>query len=120
MTWYKTALKELSEGKDVALINRGESMRGLIEDGQIVILGPVSHDDLKIGDIVMARLRKGRFIVHLIQDIGERKYLIGNNIGGFDGWVTPDAIYAKGRKVVDEIVDESAIKMVDENGRSEE
>lgn len=82
-------------------------MRGLIEDGQIVILCPVSCDELKTGDIVLVRIRKERFIVHLIQDISDGNYLIGNNIGGVDGWVTPDAIYGKAIEISDELLDEN-------------
>lgn len=115
MSWYKQALHELTKGRDVALINRGSSMRGLIEDGQIVILGPVSGTEIKTGDMVMARIRKGRFIVHLVQDISGKRYLIGNNLGGLDGWVTSDALYGIVKNVLDEIPQGTAMKLLDEN-----
>jgi len=104
----------LSQNKEIALINRGGSMRGVIEDGQIVILGPVAEQDLRVGDAVMVRIRKERFIVHMIQDIADHHYLIGNNIGGTDGWVTSDAIYAKMIRVVNELPEGNDMELVDE------
>ncbi|MDA3926045.1 MAG: S24/S26 family peptidase [Kiritimatiellae bacterium] len=83
--WHKTALAELAKGNDVAVINRGSSMRGLVEDGQVIIISPVSISDIKKGDVALVRIKRGRFLIHLVKDIENSKYLIGNNIGGLDG-----------------------------------
>jgi len=103
MSWYKTALSRLAAGKKVVIVNRGASLRGLVEDGQLVIVEPVITRSVCIGEIVLARIRKGRFVMHLVKDIKDSlRYLIGNNIGGLDGWVSVDAVYGRICKILNE------------------
>lgn len=60
-------------------------MRGRIESGQLVTIAPVIPDAVKIDDVVFIRW-KGNYILHIVKDIGEAGFLIGNNIGKINGW----------------------------------
>ena len=63
----------------------GGSMRGRIESGQLVTLVPVLPDDVKVDDVVFIRW-KGNYILHIVKEIGEAGFLIGNNLGKINGW----------------------------------
>ncbi|NJK32242.1 MAG: hypothetical protein HC927_07445 [Deltaproteobacteria bacterium] len=69
-------------------------MRGRIESGQLVTLDPTREPD--VDDSVLCRC-KGNVFVHLVKAIqghgDKRRYLIGNNRGGLNGWVGRTAIY---------------------------
>jgi hypothetical protein len=69
-------------------------MRGRIESGQLVILAPVKLADIAVGDIVFVRW-KGNYLLHLVRDIQDNRYLIGNNLGKLNGWVVETDILAK-------------------------
>jgi len=64
-------------------------MRGRIESGQLVTLDP--HLQPETGDAVLCRV-KGNTYVHLVKAVqgngDKRRYLIGNNRGGTNGWTT--------------------------------
>lgn len=95
MSWIKAVLRELSAGRSVQLKGRGESMRGRITDREVVTLAPVGRSAIAVGDIVLVRIRKDRFVTHLVKRTQGGRFLIGNNLGKDDGWVTGDAIYGK-------------------------
>lgn len=94
MTWADRAISELREGRTATCRPHGGSMRGRIESGQLVTLDP----DLEpsVGDAVMCRCR-GNVYVHLVKGIKghdeKRQFLIGNNRGGTNGWVSRGAVY---------------------------
>jgi SOS-response transcriptional repressor LexA len=69
-------------------------MKGKVNDGDLVTLEPVSSEQLKVGDIVLVQV-KGNVYLHLIKTIDQKRYLIGNNRGGVNGWVGPHAIYGR-------------------------
>lgn len=69
-------------------------MRGKVNDGDRVTLAPCSPDDLRVGDIVLVRV-KGNIYLHLIKAIDRGRFLIGNNRGGINGWVGSNSIYGK-------------------------
>lgn len=100
MTWADRAIRELREGRTAQVRPHGGSMRGRIESGQLVTLDP--NRTPTIGDAVLCRV-KGNTFVHLVKAVqghGEkRRYLIGNNRGGTNGWTT--TIYG----VVTEVTD---------------
>ena len=50
--------------------------------------------ELKVGDIVLVKV-KGRVYLHLIKALRGDQYLIGNNKGRINGWVSRQAIYGK-------------------------
>ena len=67
-------------------------MSGKIDSGQLCTVIPAKTEDLKVGDIVLVRVR-GRVYLHLIKAVDGRRFLIGNNHGGINGWIGPHAIY---------------------------
>jgi hypothetical protein len=71
-------------------------MAPLIKTGQEVTVEPVASDELQAGDIVLCRVR-GQYYLHLIKAVQGNRYLIGNNRGHTNGWVSRPAIF--GRRV---------------------
>jgi hypothetical protein len=69
-------------------------MTGKVNDGARVTLAPCDPADLEIGDVVLVKVR-GNIFLHLIKACRDGQYLIGNNRGGINGWVTAKAIYGK-------------------------
>jgi len=67
-------------------------MKGKVNDGAMVTLGPCDPSHLGVGDVVLVRV-SGRVYLHLIKKCDGQRFLIGNNRGGINGWVGPDAIY---------------------------
>lgn len=94
MSWADRTIQELQEGKISQCRPHGGSMRGRIESGQLVTLDP--NIEPTIGDAVLVRC-KGNVYVHLVKSLqeqkGKRRFLIGNNRGGTNGWVSRDAIF---------------------------
>ena len=89
-SWASNYIKELQEGKTVQFRPFGHSMKGKIKSGQLVTVKP--FDSYLVGDIVLCGVR-GRDFLHLIKGKKDNSYLIGNNIGGINGWTTK--IYGK-------------------------
>ena len=95
MSWAAHAVKELEAGRQVAIRPRGNSMRGLVEDGDYVLLAPVvAVEWIEKGDVVLVRVH-GRDYLHLVKAKDGSRFQIGNNRGGINGWVSATAIYGK-------------------------
>lgn len=94
MGWVKDALKELAAGRQVQVRPFGGSMRGRIESGQLVTLAPAHAGDVHIEDVVLVRWQ-GNYLLHLVKEIQNGQFLIGNNVDKVNGWVSGDAILAK-------------------------
>ena len=97
MNW-KFHIENLERGETVSFRPKGNSMQPRIESGNLVTVSP-DLEDLKEGDVVFCKV-KGRFYVHLIKAVkmqGEDKksYLIGNNKGGINGWITKNGIFGR-------------------------
>lgn len=69
-------------------------MSGKIESGQLCTLEPVDAATLKVGDIVLCKVR-GTEYLHLIKAIRTGQFQIGNNRGGINGWISANAIFGK-------------------------
>jgi SOS-response transcriptional repressor LexA len=67
-------------------------MKGKVNDGDLVTLDPCSRENLEVGDIVLVKIR-GRVYLHLIKAKSKGRFLIGNNRGGTNGWVSANSIY---------------------------
>jgi hypothetical protein len=67
-------------------------MKGKVDDGALVTLQPCTPENLKPGDIVLVRVN-GNDYLHLIKATSKGRFLIGNNRGGTNGWVGPNAVY---------------------------
>lgn len=85
-------IEALRRGETVQIRPHGNSMHPKVRNGAHVTVAPCKVEDLRVGDIVLVRVR-GRVYLHLIKAIDGRRCLIGNNRGGVNGWAGPDAIY---------------------------
>lgn len=94
MSWASPYISQLQAGKTVQFRPRGNSMRGLIESGQLCTVAPVRPEDLAKGDIVLCRVW-GRDYLHLVKAVQDGRFQIGNNRGGTNGWVGARGIYGR-------------------------
>ncbi|MEM7164427.1 MAG: hypothetical protein AAF581_03130 [Planctomycetota bacterium] len=92
MSWAKYAKEGLRRGETVQVRPRGHSMKGKVNDGATVTLAPCDPATLKVGDIVLVRV-SGNDYLHLVKAIDGKRFQIGNNRGGINGWVGPSAVY---------------------------
>jgi hypothetical protein len=103
MNEFENIIEELHTNGIITIRPVGGSMRGRIEDGQLVTLTKTSPDKLTIGDAVLLRW-KNKLILHLIIFTNDKYFLIGNNLGKINGWVLKDDVIAKVIKVEDWVV----------------
>ena len=94
MSWAGIAIERLRKGNPAVIKPRGHSMRPKVCDGDTVTVEPCDTLQLEVGDIVLVRV-KGRDYLHLIKAIDGKRFLIGNNRGGTNGWVGPNGIFGK-------------------------
>ena len=94
MSWATPYLPKLAAGRAVTLRPRGHSMEPLIASGQAVTVEPIVSDPIRVGDVVLCRVR-GHHYLHLVKAIQGDRYLIGNNRGGLNGWINRRAIYGR-------------------------
>ncbi len=100
MSWVKDALAALEAGEDAQVRPYGGSMRGRIESGQLVTISPVETEDVRVDDVVFVRW-KGNYLLHLVKEIGDEGFLIGNNLGKINGWVAQDDVLGAVTAVAD-------------------
>lgn len=98
MSWADRAIEELRAGRQATVRPRGKSMEPKVPDGAKVLLAPVKPEEVERGDIVLCRVN-GNVYLHLVRAIQGKRFLIGNNRGGINGWAGPAAIYGLAVKV---------------------
>jgi SOS-response transcriptional repressor LexA len=98
MSWAMHAIAALGRKERVQIRPRGNSMKGKVNDGDLVTLDPVDPETLEVGDVVLVRV-SGRDYLHLVKAKDGKRLQIGNNRGGINGWVGPQAVYGKAVKV---------------------
>ncbi len=98
MSWAKFAIEALRAGKTVQIRPRGHSMRGKVNDGDLVTLEPCDPATLESGEVALVQV-KGRDYLHLVKAMQGNRFLIGNNRGGTNGWVGGNRIYGKATKI---------------------
>lgn len=98
MSWATHAIQALREGREVQIRPRGHSMKGKVNDGDLVTLMPVEAKDLAVDDVVLVHIH-GRDYLHLIKAMDGQRLLIGNNRGGTNGWVGCHAVYGKAVRI---------------------
>jgi hypothetical protein len=91
MGWVNDAIRELTAGRQVQVRPFGGSMRGRIESGQLVTLAPVDAAQVRVGDVVLVQW-KGNYLLHLVKEANGDQFLIGNNLGKTNGWVSTQAV----------------------------
>jgi hypothetical protein len=85
MAWATQYIEKLRKGETVSFRPRGSSMKGKLESGQLCTVEPVK-DELAVG---------GSQYLHLIKAIQGKRYQIGNNRGGINGWIGLNSIFGK-------------------------
>ena len=91
MSWVKDTTTALESGESAQVRPHGGSMRGRIESSQLVTITPVKPDAVNVDDVVFIRW-KGNYILHIVKEIGDDGFLIGNNIGKINGWAAQDDV----------------------------
>lgn len=97
MGWASDHINKLLDGEVVKFRPKGGSMTGKVESGQLCTVEPHAND-ISVGDIVLCKV-KGNEFLHLVKEYKDDKYLIGNNKGGINGWISIEAIFGKLVKV---------------------
>lgn len=93
--WATGHIKKLSEGETVEFRPRGNSMKPLVNSGDLVVVEPVTEEtELEKDDIVLCKV-KGKQYLHLISAIQGKRYQISNNRGYVNGWVSRNAIFGR-------------------------
>jgi len=108
MTWAARYIEQLKAGTAVQFRPRGHSMAGKVDDGQLVTVEPLwkmsisatGEPKVKVGSIVLCRVH-GRSFLHLVKAVRDGQYLIGNNRGGTNGWVSERGLFGIVTKVED-------------------
>ena len=98
MSWATFAIEKLRNGEAVQIRPHGHSMKGKVNDGDLVTVEPCNPEELSVGDIVLVRV-KGNDYLHLIKAMNQGRFLIGNNRGRVNGWVGRNCIYGIATKV---------------------
>ena len=106
MSWATGYIEKLANGEQVEFRPRGNSMKPLVNSGDLVVVAPFDLDtELFVDEIVLCKV-KGKQYLHKI--VGKKQlpdvpttcgpvkvwsYLIGNNRGHVNGWVFCHSIY---------------------------
>ena len=98
MGWASQYIEKLRQGETVSFRPRGHSMAGKIASGQLCTVEPVDPSAVAVGDIVLCKVN-GRQYLHLVKAIQGQRFLIGNNRGRLNGWISGAAIYGRCIKV---------------------
>lgn len=78
-------------GETVSLRPRGHSMKGKVNNGDLVTVEPLDRP-LKSGYIVLCKVRHNHYL-HLVKAVKGTQVLIGNNRGGTNGWTPITSVY---------------------------
>jgi len=99
MGWAQGYIAKLKRGETVQFRPRGHSMRGKVDNGDLVTVEPLAESQsIKTGDIVLCKVRGSEYL-HLVKSVVQERYLIGNNRGGTNGWIGRSRIFGKCVKV---------------------
>jgi hypothetical protein len=98
MGWAAHYIEKLRNGETVSFRPRGNSMAGKIESGQLCTVEPTDPATIKVGEIVLCKVR-GREYLHLIKAIQGERFQIGNNRGRINGWITANSIFGRCTRV---------------------
>ena len=92
----RISAEHLQKGEIVKVTGIGNSMTPILKSKQPVICTPVKEDTiLNKRDIVLCKVN-GHYYLHLIHAIkNDTQFLIGNNHGHMNGWVSKNKIYGK-------------------------
>lgn len=94
MGWAAPYIVKLQAGETVSFRPRGNSMSPRIRSGQLCTVAPVDSDKIKVGDIVLCRV-KGHEYLHFVKAILGVRFQIGNNHGGINGWIGTGNVFGR-------------------------
>ena len=100
MGWATKYIEQLSQGKQVQLRPRGNSMSGKVESGQLVTVEPLAQTQIEIGNIVLCKVNGTQYL-HLVKAISGDRFQIGNNRGRINGWTNRRNIFGLVTKITD-------------------
>jgi hypothetical protein len=69
-----------------------------IESGQLCTVVPVDAAGVRVGDIVLCKVRGAEYL-HFVKAVQPGRFQIGNNRGHINGWVGQTAIFGRLAKV---------------------
>lgn len=93
--WAVIARDALAQGQSVQVRPRGHSMRGRINDGDLVTLAPCRPEELATGDVVLVCVRGWLLVLHQILDREADRVLIGTTAGRADEWVSAYEVFGR-------------------------
>ncbi len=70
-----------------------------VNDGDLVHVAPCDPSEIRVGDIVLVRIR-GRTYLHLVKARDGERLLIGNNRGKNNGWVGEGGVFGRVVEVI--------------------
>ena len=89
---YKQHIKDLENGKSVVLYPKGYSMIPIINSGDKITIIPIKdRAKIKKNDIVFCKVKN--YCIHLVKDIKNGKFQIGDNHGNINGWIREDNLF---------------------------
>jgi len=91
MSWATSYIEQLQDGKTISFRPRGNSMKGKVNDGDLVTVKPLDRAPKK-GDIVLCRVKHNHYL-HLVKAVNISHVLIGNNRGRTNGWTPMSCVY---------------------------
>src|SRR5262249_48625986 len=94
MGWATQYIAGLQRGEAVQFRPRGHSMRGKVESGQLCTVEPVDAAALRVRGIVLCKVNWRQYR-HRVRAVRGARFLIGNNRGHTNGWVSARCIYGK-------------------------
>jgi hypothetical protein len=94
MGWATSHIERLNAGQTVKFRPRGNSMKGKVESGQLCTVEPIGNKQPIVDEIVLCKV-KGNEYLHLIKAINGDRFLIGNNKGGVNGWISKSNIFGR-------------------------
>lgn len=97
----RATAERLQNGEVCKVTGIGNSMTPILKSKQPVIVVPVTDEvELKKKDIVLCKVN-GHYYLHFIHAIrNNESYLIGNNHGHMNGWVSRAKIYGVVREIL--------------------
>ena len=100
MGWATGHIAKLKAGEVVSFRPRGNSMRPIINSGQLCTVEPIDFSALEIGDVVLCKVHGNQYL-HIVRAMQGKRYQISNGKGRVNGWVGQNGIFGKLMKVED-------------------
>ena len=95
MAWATGYIEKLAEGETVEFRPRGNSMKPLVNSGDLVVVEPIVEEtEFAVDDIVLCKV-KGKQYLHRVTALQGERIQISNNRGYVNGWISRNAVYGK-------------------------